>query len=246
MSGLIDSTADLPVALREPVAELLDRLGALEAEHGPLTFANSLGAEDMVLTDLIARHRPGITVFSLDTGRLPEATYALMDKVREHYGLDLQVFYPEREALETLVRDQGVNGFYHSPEQRQRCCKVRKVEPLQRALAGYGGWLTGLRRDQAVTRHTLVHVEWDDGHGLWKINPLLDWSLEMIWDYIAAREVPYNALHDEGYPSIGCAPCTRPVAAGEDIRAGRWWWEQPEQKECGLHPAQPSRSSGEQ
>ncbi|WP_035383553.1 phosphoadenylyl-sulfate reductase [Ferriphaselus sp. R-1] len=221
--------------LNDKIATTLALLRAAVADHGPVTFANSLGAEDMVLTDLIARHGLDITMFSLDTGRLPAETYALMQQLRSRYRLPLHIYYPESAALESLVEQQGVNGFYDSVEKRKACCHVRKVEPLRRALAGKGAWLTGMRRDQAVTRGTLEAAAFDTDNGLWKYNPLLDWSNAEVWEYIKANDVPYNALHDQFYPSIGCAPCTRAVTPGEDIRAGRWWWEDPQNKECGLH-----------
>ncbi len=204
-------------------------------EYAPVAFANSLGAEDMVLTDLIATCQPGISMFSLDTGRLPQETYELMQQVRTRYDLPLQVYFPDRAAVEDYVAQHGVNGFYDSVESRKRCCQVRKVEPLRRALAGKRAWITGLRRDQAATRGTLQLSAFDADNGLQKFNPLLDWTHAEVWEYLRAHDVPYNALHDRFYPSIGCAPCTRAIAAGEDIRAGRWWWEDAQGKECGLH-----------
>lgn len=209
-------------------------------EHKTVVFANSLGAEDMVLTDLIAKHFSSgngldIGMFSLDTGRLPAETYDLMQKVRSRYSLPLTVYFPDSAAVEEYVAQHGVNGFYDSVENRKACCHVRKVEPLRRALAGKGAWVTGMRRDQAATRGALEVAGFDADNGLWKYNPLLDWSNAEVWEYIKAFEVPYNALHDRFYPSIGCAPCTRAVTPGEDIRAGRWWWEDPQNKECGLH-----------
>ncbi|HEY5993807.1 MAG TPA: phosphoadenylyl-sulfate reductase [Gallionellaceae bacterium] len=204
-------------------------------DYAPVTFANSLGAEDMVLTDLIARHQPDIAMFSLDTGRLPQETYDLMQEVRAHYDLPLQIYFPDSTLVEKYVAQHGVNGFYDSVENRKRCCHVRKVEPLKRALAGKRAWITGMRREQAVTRGSLEVSAFDADNGLQKFNPLLDWTNEEIWEYIKQHGVPYNALHDCFYPSIGCAPCTRSVTLGEDIRAGRWWWEDPGNKECGLH-----------
>jgi len=203
--------------------------------HAPVTLASSFGAEDMVLTDLIARNALPIDVFTLDTGRLPAETYALMERVREHYGLAIDVYYPDRRALESYVRDNGVNAFYRSVELRRRCCAIRKTEPLSRALAGRRAWITGLRRAQGVTRQDIAIEERDTVHGLPKFNPLAEWSDADVWGYLRARHVPYNPLHDRGYPSIGCAPCTRAIAPGEDMRAGRWWWENAEHKECGLH-----------
>ena len=207
------------------------------AEYSPVTFANSFGSEDMVLTDLIAKHAPDIEIFSLDTGRLPAETYDLMQKVKERYDIEVKTYFPDYRSVEAYIRDHGPNAFYESVELRKRCCFIRKVEPLKRALAGKKAWLTGLRREQAPTREQLPFSERDGDHGLQKFNPLADWTLDNVWNYIRQFNVPYNALHDKHYPSIGCAPCTRAIAAGEDIRAGRWWWENPETKECGLHPA---------
>ena len=202
---------------------------------GELTFANSFGAEDMVLTDLILSQALPIEIFSLDTGRLPAETYSLMGKVEQRYDAKLKVFFPDATAVETLVRSHGINAFYVSVELRKACCGVRKMEPLRRALAGKKAWVTGLRAAQSVTRSALPLREMDLANGLAKLNPLSDWSETEVWAYIRINEVPYNALHDQFYPSIGCAPCTRAVALGEDVRAGRWWWEDPASKECGLH-----------
>lgn len=204
-------------------------------EFAPATFANSLGAEDMVLTDLIFRDALPIEVFTLDTGRLPNETYALLDAIAARYGARPRVLFPRSEAVEAYVTSHGVNGFYNSVELRQACCYIRKVEPLRRALAGKKAWITGLRREQAVMREDLAVQSFDAANGLMKFNPLIDWSHDEVWAYIRTHAVPYNALHDRGYASIGCAPCTRAVALGEDVRAGRWWWERAATKECGLH-----------
>ncbi|TVR03377.1 MAG: phosphoadenylyl-sulfate reductase [Deltaproteobacteria bacterium] len=227
-------------------ASLSERLAAAEAEEilvwametfgRHLVVASSFGAEDMVLMDLALRLDPLARVFTIDTGRLPEETYAVMDAARERWGVALEVHAPRPEALEPLVRERGMNLFYRSVADRKACCHVRKVEPLQRALAGAGAWATGLRRGQAVTRSALPVVQVDYAHGgIVKLNPLAAWSEEDVWRAIRERDLPYNALHDRGFPSIGCAPCTRAVQPGEDVRAGRWWWETPETKECGLH-----------
>lgn len=221
--------------LQVKVEQVKALLASAVAEFGTVTFANSLGAEDMVLTDLIAQFQPEITMFSLDTGRLPQETYDLMQAVRERYAAPLIVYFPESASVETLVSKIGVNGFYDSVENRKACCFVRKVEPLKRALKGQRAWITGMRRDQAVTRGTLEVSSYDTDQGLHKFNPLLDWTNAEVWEYIKQHDVPYNKLHDRFYPSIGCAPCTRNVTPGEDIRSGRWWWENPENKECGLH-----------
>ncbi|NTV11154.1 MAG: phosphoadenylyl-sulfate reductase, partial [Zoogloea sp.] len=215
--------------------ELLRASVAEFGNAGELTFANSFGAEDMVLTDLILQNGLTIEIFSLDTGRLPAETYTLMGEVEKRYGTRLKVFFPQSEAVEQYVRTQGINAFYESVELRKACCFVRKVEPLQRALAGKKAWITGLRAAQSTTRTGLPLREFDAGNKLEKLNPLSDWSEVEVWAYIRMHEVPYNALHDQFYPSIGCAPCTRAVAVGEDVRAGRWWWEDPASKECGLH-----------
>jgi phosphoadenosine phosphosulfate reductase len=223
--------------------EKIDRVVAvlLQAaeEFSPAAFANSLGAEDMVLTDLIAKHKLDIEMFSLDTGRLPQETYDLMQEVHQHYGVPLKIYFPACTLVEEYVAQNGVNAFYDSVELRKRCCYIRKVEPLRRALAGKRAWITGMRRDQAVTRGSLEVSSFDMDHGLQKFNPLLEWSNKDVWAYIRQNDVPYNKLHDRFYPSLGCAPCTRSITPGEDIRAGRWWWENPEDKECGLHVAKP-------
>ncbi len=207
------------------------------AEFQPrIALAASFGAEDVVVIDMLTKLNRNARVFTLDTGRLPYETYSLMEAIRERYGLAIDVYFPQAEAVEAMVREHGVNLFYKSIENRKRCCGVRKVEPLGRALRGVDAWITGLRREQAVTRTEVRKVEVDPDHGgIVKVNPLADWTCEQVWEYIRAHDVPYNKLHDQGYPSIGCAPCTRAVAPGEDPRSGRWWWENPETKECGLH-----------
>jgi phosphoadenosine phosphosulfate reductase len=210
-------------------------LRRVATQHAPAVLASSFGAEDMVLIDLIGRHQVPIRVFTLDTGRLHEETYALIDRVRAHYGLSIATHAPDAAALEAFVEDNGVSPFYRSVELRQACCAVRKTAPLARALAGKGAWITGLRRSQSVTRGSVALEEFDAAHGIPKFNPLIDWSDDDVWDYLRGHGVPYNPLHDRGFPSIGCAPCTRAIEPGEDIRAGRWWWEHPEHKECGLH-----------
>lgn len=225
------------------------------APYAPAAFATSFGAEDMVLTDLIAKHAPWMEIFTLDTGRLPEETYRLMQETRERYHLPIQVYFPEHGTVERYVREHGPNAFYESQELRKSCCHMRKVEPLQRALRGKGAWVTGMRREQALSRQDLAIREWDATHELPKFNPLADWHHEEVWDYIRDFEVPYNRLHDQGYPSIGCAPCTRAISPSQDIRAGRWWWENPDTRECGLHvvgdklirarPATPQKTSGQ-
>jgi phosphoadenosine phosphosulfate reductase len=233
--NMLNLTEDLRASVEKKTDVLLGLLTDIANDFSPVTFANSLGAEDMVLTDIIVRAKLPIEIFSLDTGRLPLETYDLMAEVQKRYDVKLKVFTPRHEAVETFVREHGINAFYESIELRKACCHARKVEPLQRALAGKKAWITGLRAQQAATRTGLPVREFDAGNGLEKFNPLSDWSEKEVWAYIRMNEVPYNALHDKFYPSIGCAPCTRAVAMGEDIRAGRWWWESADTKECGLH-----------
>ena len=199
-------------------------------------LACSFGMEDMVLIDMIAKINGPITIFTLDTGRLHEETYEIMERVRSHYGLEIKTYFPDSRQVEKMVRGKGFFSFKESIENRKECCAVRKIEPLNRALAELDAWITGLRRDQAVTRTETPKVIEDTDHPpLIKINPLADWTQEQVESYIEKHKVPVNALHKKNYPSIGCAPCTRSIEPGEDIRAGRWWWENPEHKECGLH-----------
>jgi phosphoadenosine phosphosulfate reductase len=223
------------MTLSQRIDEATATLVRVADGYAPAVLASSFGAEDMVLLDLIAQHAPAIRVVTLDTGRLPEETHVLIDRARDRYGIAIDVHFPDAARIAPFVRAHGVNAFYDSVELRQGCCAIRKTEPLRRALSGKGAWITGLRRDQSVTRSGLAHEEFDAIHGIPKFNPLADWSEDDVWTYIRARNVPYNALHDRGYRSIGCAPCTRAVEPGEDVRAGRWWWEHPEHKECGLH-----------
>ncbi len=213
---------------------------AIDTFSPRLALASSFGAEDVVLIHMLSRSELPTRIFTLDTGRLPAETYTLMDAIRDRYGVSIEVYFPQAEAVEAVVRERGVNLFYKSVENRKLCCGVRKVEPLGRALRGLDAWITGLRREQAVTRTRVEQVEVDRDHsGIIKLNPIADWTWDEVWAYIRAHGIPYNALHDRGYPSIGCAPCTRAVQPGEDLRAGRWWWEgNPAAKECGLHPAQ--------
>ena len=200
-------------------------------------LACSFGMEDMILIDIIAKLKGPMTIFTLDTGRLHEETYQIMDRVRSHYGLENKTYFPNLEQVQVLVREKGFFSFKESIENRKECCGIRKVEPLNRALGELDAWVTGLRRDQAVTRTQTPKVLEDADHPpLVKINPLADWTQGQVESYIEKNKVPVNALHKKNYPSIGCAPCTRPNDPGEDIRAGRWLWENPEHKECGLHP----------
>lgn len=198
-----------------------------------ISLASSFGAEDMVLIDMVAEIRPDAKVFTLDTGRLPAETYDLIAKVQQKYPqLQLQIMFPQTEAVQEMVQTKGINLFYDSIENRKLCCYLRKIEPLNRALVGLKAWITGIRRDQTSSRNDMQVLELDKE--IYKLNPLIDWKEERVWEYLRSRNIPYNALHDRNYPSIGCAPCTRAIAANEDPRAGRWWWEM-DNKECGLH-----------
>jgi len=228
--------AALLEALDARVAAARQLLREIADDFSPAAFASSLGAEDMVLTDLIVHQRLEIEIFSLDTGRLPPETYDLIAEVKKHYGLALRLYTPRHDLVEAWTHEHGINAFYESVELRQGCCFVRKVEPLQRALAGRKAWITGLRAQQGASRDGLSLRSVDSANGgLEKFNPLAEWSEREVWAYLKLNGVPYNALHDRFYPSIGCAPCTRPITPGEDVRAGRWWWEHPQSKECGLH-----------
>ncbi len=220
---------------QEKIAVLERTLARAALEHAPVALASSLAAEDMVITDAILRHRLDIEIFSLDTGRLHADTLEVIAAIRERYGYAVRIVRPDPAAVADYVARSGRDAFYESVELRQRCCQIRKVEPLQRALRGKQAWITGQRRAQSATRANLKAQERDAANGMVKFNPLADWEEEEVWAYIRVFDVPYNALHDQGYRSIGCAPCTRPTVAGEDMRAGRWWWERPEARECGLH-----------
>jgi phosphoadenosine phosphosulfate reductase len=219
-------------ALVENTQATLQRIAA---EFSPAVFASSLAAEDMVLTDLILRAKLPIAIFTLETGRLHKETLGVLDRIKDTYGYEVKLYKPEQAAVDAYVQQNGLNAFYDSVDMRKECCRIRKVEPLNRALAGNKAWVTGQRRAQSTTRAELAVQEDDPAHGMTKFNPLADWSEEDVWNYIRSNKVPYNPLHDKGYPSIGCEPCTRAIQPGEDVRAGRWWWENPESKECGLH-----------
>jgi phosphoadenosine phosphosulfate reductase len=235
MSATVSDTVAVGHTLAELVTMTRATLARVARDFSPAVFASSLAAEDMVLTDLILKANLPIGIFSLETGRLNRETLDVIGKVKAHYGYDIELFYPQPEAVEQYVTQNGLNAFYDSVEMRRACCGIRKVEPLGRALAGKQAWVTGQRRAQSSTRAELAVQELDAAHGMTKFNPLADWSEQDVWDYIRQNNVPYNALHDQGFPSIGCAPCTRAVQPGEDVRAGRWWWENPDSKECGLH-----------
>ncbi|WP_418187117.1 phosphoadenylyl-sulfate reductase [Aliarcobacter lanthieri] len=198
-------------------------------------LSSSLAAEDQVLTDILLKIDKNVSIFTLDTGRLHPETYDVMDATNLKYGIKIDVFFPKFEKVQELYQTQGINGHYDSIENRKNCCNIRKLEPLKRALDGVEVWITGLRSSQSITRADMPLVEWDSNFKVIKVNPLINWKEEDVWNYIKINKVPYNKLHDKGFPSIGCAPCTRAIKDGEDIRAGRWWWENPEHKECGLH-----------
>ena len=224
--------------MKDYKAQLVYTIAKLErivSQHSPAAFASSLSAEDMVLTDLIFNARLPIRIFTLDTGRLHAETLHIIDRIKEKYAEDIQVYRPDNEAVSAFVEQYGLNGIYDSVEIRKECCRIRKVDPLTRALSGSRAWITGQRRAQSATREALAEQEFDSVHGIDKFNPLASWCDDDIWLHIREKAVPYNPLHDHGYPSIGCEPCTRAIQPGEDMRAGRWWWEGGETKECGLH-----------
>ena len=200
-----------------------------------VTLGSSLGAEDQVILDMMTRCCKDFSVFTLDTGRLFPETYDIIDRTNKKYGITIKVYFPDSNQVEEMVNSRGINLFYDSVENRKLCCYLRKIEPLKKALPGNDVWITGLRKDQSLNRFYTELVEWDDKFKIIKVNPLLKWSETDVWAYIRENDVPYNILHDKGFPSIGCQPCTRAVNPGEDSRAGRWWWESPEHNECGLH-----------
>jgi phosphoadenosine phosphosulfate reductase len=202
---------------------------------GKVTFSTSFSYEDQVITDLIQKAAPQVSIFTLDTGRLFPETYSVWNRTNDRYGIRVKPYYPNTEAIQDFVASNGPNAFYESIDLRKGCCFIRKVEPLKRALAGNAIWITGLRAEHSAARQSLDVVEWDEGNNIIKYNPLLHWSFEDVLDYINKNNVPYNSLHDKGFVSIGCAPCTRAIKPGEDFRAGRWWWEDSSRKECGLH-----------
>jgi phosphoadenosine phosphosulfate reductase len=206
------------------------------AEFGKkITFATSLGAEDQAITEMIAGIDKTVKVFTLDTGRLFPETYDTLQMTTARYGIPIEVYFPDAHHVEEMVHSRGINLFYESVENRKLCCQIRKIEPLTRAFSGMDAWICGLRREQSITRQDLNLVEWDEQNKLIKINPLINWTEEQVWDYIKVKNIPYNKLHNAGFPSVGCQPCTRAIEPGEDVRAGRWWWELPQNKECGLH-----------
>ena len=206
-----------------------------EKYKGEIAFSTSLGAEDQVLTDMIYKIHPLVRIFTLDTGRLFQETYNLLNITEKKYGIKIQLYFPSAARVEEMVKDKGINLFYESVENRQLCCQIRKIEPLRRALNGMKIWISGVRKEQSVTRQEFELIDWDESHKVIKLLPLVDWTESQVWDYLKEKKIPYNELHDKGFPSIGCLPCTRAIKPGESLRSGRWWWELPENKECGLH-----------
>ncbi len=221
--------------LNDKIATTQHTLARIAQDFQPAAFASSLALEDMVITDLIAKAQLPIEIFTLQTGMLHTETTQMVDVIQSHYGLKVIEFTPEAQDVEDYIAAHGKFAFYESVDLRKACCNIRKVKPLQRALSGKKAWLTGQRSEQSITRTDLQTQEFDAGNGLEKFNPIADWTFEEVKQYIADNAVPYNPLHDKGYPSIGCEPCTRAIKPGEDIRAGRWWWENQDSKECGLH-----------
>jgi phosphoadenosine phosphosulfate reductase len=231
--------------MREKISALNQKLAGTDAigllsfclneYKGKIALSSSLGLEDQVLTEMVCSIDKNAKIFTLDTGRLFPETYDLIHRTNQKYGIQTQIYFPDAAQVEEMVHSKGINLFYNSVEDRKTCCRIRKIEPLKRAFAGLEVWICGLRRDQSVTRAEMQPIEWDENNGMIKLNPLIDWSEEQVKCYIKAHKIPYNPLHDKGFPSIGCQPCTRDILPGEDLRAGRWWWENPDTKECGLH-----------
>ncbi|MGB0975956.1 MAG: phosphoadenylyl-sulfate reductase [Prolixibacteraceae bacterium] len=202
---------------------------------GKIALASSLGAEDQVLTQMVQNIDKEASIFTLDTGRLFPETYDLIHRTNTKYGIKMKIYFPDASKVEEMVNNEGINLFFESVEKRKRCCQIRKIQPLKRAFEGLDVWICGLRKEQSVTRTNMQVVEWDEGNQMIKVNPLIEWSESQVWDYVKEKSIPYNTLHDQNYPSIGCQPCTRAIMEGEDVRAGRWYWEDPDTKECGLH-----------
>ncbi len=231
--------------MREKITALNQKLAGKDAigllsyflneYKGKIALSSSLGLEDQVLTEMVCSIDKNVKIFTLDTGRLFQETYDLIHRTNQKYGIQTQVYFPDAIQVEEMVHSKGINLFYNSVEDRKTCCRIRKIEPLKRAFAGLEVWICGLRRAQSVTRAEMLPIEWDENNGLIKLNPLIDWSEEQVRSYIKEHKIPYNPLHDRDFPSIGCQPCTRAILPGEDLRAGRWWWENPDTKECGLH-----------
>jgi len=207
----------------------------LSEYNGKIALSSSLGIEDQALTHMICNIDKSVKIFTLDTGRLFPETYDLIHRTNHKYGIKMSVYFPDAGHVEEMVNTKGINLFFESVENRKLCCNIRKIEPLKRAFAGLEVWICGLRREQSVTRQNMQRIEWDEANGIIKLNPLIDWTEDEVRKFINDHGIPYNPLHDKGFPSIGCQPCTRAIFPGEDIRAGRWWWENPDTKECGLH-----------
>lgn len=225
-------------SLREATAgmDAMQVLSFMMARYpGQVALSSSLSYEDQCLTRMMVSVDRNARIFTLDTGRMFPETYELMDRTCQQYGIRIEVFFPDYEKVQEMVREHGINLFYDSIELRHKCCAIRKIEPLKRALSGVSVWVSGLRREQSPTRKDMQMIEWDESDGVIKLNPLIDWTQDEVKAYIKAHAIPYNKLHDKGFPSIGCQPCTRAVAPGESVRAGRWWWEDPDHRECGLH-----------
>lgn len=231
--------AQEPPKLTDRVADSVALLRDAVQQFGRVVYSSSLGAESAVLTDLIFTAVPQIDIFTVDTGRLPESTLELLARIERRYERRIRVYYPDGRAVQRWVGENGINGFYNGLEQRLGCCAIRKLEPFKRAVAGYGAWVTGVRSEQSEARAGVQPIEWDERYRMQKVSPLLPWTEAEIWAYIREHNLPYNPLHDAGYPSIGCAPCTRAIEPGQDHRAGRWWWEDAATRECGLQPRRP-------
>jgi len=209
---------------------------SLDNLHPRIAMASSFGAEDVVVIDMLMKINPKARIFTLDTGRLNQETYDVMDEIRKKYNVSIEVMFPDQNEVEQMVRVNGLNLFYHSVGNRKLCCGIRKVHPLNKILSTLDGWITGLRADQTEVRLNANKIEFDEQHNdIIKVNPIIEWTWEQTWDYIKKYDIPYNKLHDKGFPSIGCEPCTRAIKSDEPLRAGRWWWESDSQKECGLH-----------
>jgi phosphoadenosine phosphosulfate reductase len=217
-------------------ADLADVLTYFSQQYNEkIVFSSSMGAEDQVITDMISKTGLPIKIITLDTGRLFPETYDVIERTKQQYGVSIEVLFPDKQSVEQMVNDKGINLFYKSVENRKLCCHIRKIESLKKALQDKDAWITGIRKDQTLTRFNASLIEWDENYGLIKVNPLYRWTEKMVWDYIRLHKVPYNILHDKGFPSIGCQPCTRAVESDDDPRSGRWWWEDQGHRECGLH-----------
>lgn len=218
---------------KKPTEEIIDY--TLETFGDKVAFSSSMGAEDQVITHMLSQRNKPVNIFTLDTGRLFQETYDLIEETNKHFGIEIEIIFPDYKKVQQMVREKGINLFYRSIENRKLCCSIRKKEPIERALKGMKAWISGLRKDQSVERFFTPTAEWDETYKLYKINPLLEWTEKQVWDYIRKHNIPYNKLHDKDFRSIGCQPCTRAIKPEDDFRAGRWWWEEKEKKECGLH-----------